>query len=523
MSVRDAIPAALRDLTQWVVWKAEQRDGKATKVLYDPRKGTRASSTDPDTWCDFATAASANGDWDGIGFVFAPDDPYCGVDLDRCYRDGELHPDAAEIVMRLDSYAERSPSGTGVHVIVDARLQGKGRRTRKTPWGGDIEVYDRARYFTVTGDVLDGPSTVQSRQAELDQMVSRLLPPPSPNGKQPPPTTPVALDDRELLERARGAKNGAKFDALWRGDTAGYASPSEADLALCNMLAFWTGRDPERMDRMFRASGLVREKWDRGDYRRGCIDRAISNCRDVYEPQRNSGAIPESDDPRADLEELLGLDAEEVNVVAVRMWGEGSSASLDIELSNEETLRFKSLREMVRPQALAAELVACAGATPKLDQARAVRAVKLARKIAERTRTVIEDNNSVDWGLEFLQDAEVIDFTLDDQRERWGAFSQLANRNPWAHARDQGSEFAKACIVLRDVTGARLVRTEWFLKHVRGQQPIETKTTVNDRMVRVGWERRGGQGRIKATEPDGTRELIWTFWVVPAGWAGDGK
>jgi putative DNA primase/helicase len=72
------------------------------------------------------------------------------------------------------------------------------------------------------------------------------------------------------------AGNGEKFGRLWIGDASGYASDSEADLALCSLLAFWVGSDAERFDRLFRQSGLCREKWlRRADYRQRTIEEAL--------------------------------------------------------------------------------------------------------------------------------------------------------------------------------------------------------------------------------------------------------
>ena len=97
---------------------------------------------------------------------------------------------------------------------------------------------------------------------------------------------PTDVDDDALLTHARTAKNGDLFSRLWSGDRASYDSPSEADQALCSLLAFWTGADADRMDRWFRASGLCRDKWDarRGDttYGQRTIATAIASCRDVY-------------------------------------------------------------------------------------------------------------------------------------------------------------------------------------------------------------------------------------------------
>ena len=88
--------------------------------------------------------------------------------------------------------------------------------------------------------------------------------------------------DEQLIEKAKNAANGDKFARLWAGRTTDYPSHSEADLALCGMLAFWTRKDADRMARMFRESGLSREKWKREDYRRMTIEQAIEGCEDTY-------------------------------------------------------------------------------------------------------------------------------------------------------------------------------------------------------------------------------------------------
>jgi len=96
---------------------------------------------------------------------------------------------------------------------------------------------------------------------------------------------PIDLGDRELLDRAFGARNGNDFhklyDGHWEGD---YPSQSEADLAFCCIAAYWTGRDPERINSWLRSSGLYREKWDRADYRERTIAKAIETTREVYNP-----------------------------------------------------------------------------------------------------------------------------------------------------------------------------------------------------------------------------------------------
>ncbi len=146
------IPEELRRRPQWVVWKLEQRDGKPTKMPYIAGGVGRADSTDLMTWRTFeeAVAALKTGRYDGVGFVFCSGDHFTGIDLDGC-RDpetGALEDWAAEIVAAFGqgAYAEASPSGTGVHIIV----KGKAPNAKR----GKVEAYSTERYFTMTGRVL---------------------------------------------------------------------------------------------------------------------------------------------------------------------------------------------------------------------------------------------------------------------------------------------------------------------------------------------------------------------------------
>ena len=291
-----AFPEELRSLRQWVCYRREERGGELTKVPYSPTSGDHARSNSPETWSAFSEAAwaKATEEHDGIGFVFTGEDPFCGVDLDGC-RDpetGEVDAGAMEIVRALDSYTEISPSGRGLHIIVRGELP-EGRRG----WGAGHGMYDRGRFFTMTGRLLsDTPTSVEERQEELERLHRRLF------GESKPRANGASNnaggfngDDRELVERATKAKNGEKFRRLWAGDRSGYASKSEADLALVSLLAFWAGGDEGRMDALFRASGLYREKWERVDYRERTIQAALART-DFYGPEGSSeargGAVP---------------------------------------------------------------------------------------------------------------------------------------------------------------------------------------------------------------------------------------
>src|SRR5215207_10383026 len=296
----------IRDLRQWVCWRFEKRDGKSTKVPYSPLTGEKASSTDAETWVGYQEAVSAyqKQGYDGLGFVFTPEDELCGVDLDDCLdpESGEIEPWAQDIIEELNSYTEISPSRTGVHVLVRGKLpEGRNRK-------GRFEAYDRNRYFTVTGKHLAGtPRSVESRQDELERVVGRVFGEGSKNGPSEPikATEPVDnnLYDSELIQKALGASNAEKFRRLWAGDISGYTSTSEADQALCSLLTFWTGPDSDRIDTLFRQSGLYREKWERADYRERTISKALENRTEFYEPGR-SVALLEDNSVYSDLEKL---------------------------------------------------------------------------------------------------------------------------------------------------------------------------------------------------------------------------
>ena len=264
----EGIPQGLRDRPSWVTWRSERRGDGTVKPPYSPRTGQKASCSSPATWASFeeALAALEEGRYDGIGFQLGP--PFVGIDLDGC-RDPEsgfIDDGARAIIERLNSYTEVSPSGRGVHIFVTGELPAGRRRTK------GIELYGRARYFTVTGRHVAGtPLTVEARSLELAALHLHVFGSAKPvevplraNPKRSAePHASTSLSDEALLARMRDANNGQRFERLWDGEWRGdYPSQSEADAALCGILAFWTGRDAERMDQLFRQSGLFRPKWD---------------------------------------------------------------------------------------------------------------------------------------------------------------------------------------------------------------------------------------------------------------------
>jgi len=281
----DAIPSELKRALQFVGWRYELRDDQWTKPPICIQTGEHASSTDLNTCTSYELALHAyrNGthELDGIGYVLIEDNHVVGFDFDHCRNPdtGEIDPWASELIHRLNSYTEISPSGCGIRVwtygtFVDEK---QGRKS------GDVEMYRGQRYLTLTGCHLEGtPATIERRQevinAIYDQFFRRVERPPGKphtNGHTP------SLDDAALLKKALNARNGGKLARLLAGDVRGYPSASEADLALCSMLAFWTP-DAEQIDRLVCGSGLFREKWERADYRDATIAKAISQVRERW-------------------------------------------------------------------------------------------------------------------------------------------------------------------------------------------------------------------------------------------------
>lgn len=276
------------------MWRWEPRGGTWAKAPYQAC-GTYAKLNDPSTWLSFdgLIQASADSKFDGIGFVLTADDPFAMVDLDHCIdpATNQILPWAYEIVAQLRSYTEITPSGEGLRVIVRATLPEGGRR-RSLSSGGSVEMYDRARYMTVTGNHLSGtPETIEARDTEIANLHQQLF-----GNNRDASSTSICLDtasaefeDREVLGKARSAKNRDKFRALFDGgDTTGYPSPSEADLALCALLAFWARGDARQVDRLFRCSALYRpEKWDvrhcadGKTYGQATVEKAIAGLAEV--------------------------------------------------------------------------------------------------------------------------------------------------------------------------------------------------------------------------------------------------
>ena len=285
------IPYELKQLDRWCCFKIVERQGRQTKMPVDPRTGNLAKSNDEETWADFDTALSSSVNYDGIGFFFK--EPYIGIDIDDVggeiedYRNDKHDNNIiSEFIDTLGSYAEVSPSGNGIHIIIKGELPPNGRRK------GNVEVYTSGRFFTMTGDSIGGYLHIadDTDYGKIKYLHSKHIATSEP--------TPVRthretegndLPEHDLIRIAESSQNGMRFKLFMQGGWEQfYTSQSEADMAFANDLAFWTSRDFAKMDSIFRQSSLYRDKWDskRGDSTYGVetLNRAIADCTNVFSP-----------------------------------------------------------------------------------------------------------------------------------------------------------------------------------------------------------------------------------------------
>ena len=313
-------------LKQWVAFRKVQKNGEISKPPINIRTGKGEGWNTPEgmgtleeayTYAimhDSLIASIPELSKGGIGFVFTENDCYAGIDLDHVIKNGKLTPEAEEIVALMDTYTELSLSGDGLHLIfkLSQSLDSLGLDiTHKLPLSADsrIEIYDRAKYFTVSDKPYGEVKPIAERTQQCRQVCTKFCV--KPKNTETPATTPATapernssainwkynpdnylpkgslsvdtstrsqdLSDSELWQRMFDSEHGRDIKALYDGDISTYGNDhSSADLALCSYLNYWTNGDPSRIDRMFRQSRLMREKWERKDYRDMTIALAIN-------------------------------------------------------------------------------------------------------------------------------------------------------------------------------------------------------------------------------------------------------
>ncbi|MFN4025314.1 MAG: DUF5906 domain-containing protein [Hyphomonas sp.] len=312
---------------QFINWRLVQREGvtKPAKMPCD-QHGQIVDAQDPANWRTFEDCKSADY---GVGVVLTEDDPYFCVDLDgvRCSASGQLTSVATDIVRLLDGAAvEISQSDEGLHIIGRRKADELGPRRNKWSVDGQrIEYYDRARFIAFGVRGFEGDFE-RDCTAALKSLVPVRTEKPGealPQGRDPSWCGPD--DDDELIKRMRAATGGPNrvvglrpsFDDLWNADAAalGKFFPSEsapfdgsaADMSLMSMLAFWTGRDAPRMERLFSRSALgARDKWKRPDYRSRTIGKARTSTVTVYSETHRDEARR-----RAQIEEARRIGADD--------------------------------------------------------------------------------------------------------------------------------------------------------------------------------------------------------------------
>ena len=299
MTIIENLPEELKKLNQWCVYMVKpptQAGQHARKIPINPITDTGASSSDPRTWVDYPTASrlyKENNKYDGLGFFF--NDNYIGIDFDDIpeeIKEFKEKPDNPSNTInwlnRLTrhSYLEVSQSNKGIHAIV------KGSYPYPHNHKGKYEIYGKNRFFALTGDVLNKQNQIKIiSKRNLKELYTSTV------GRNETTTqnsvevnqeahkgNDLSID--EIISKMYGSDNGIEIKALMDGNISRYASQSEADIALCNHLAYWTGKDPDKMDAIFRKSKLMRSKWDEkhgaNTYGQITIAKAIRDTPNVY-------------------------------------------------------------------------------------------------------------------------------------------------------------------------------------------------------------------------------------------------
>jgi putative DNA primase/helicase len=286
------VPEELKVMKRWVCFKVEgMEDGKTTKRPYNALNGAMAKVNDEKTWTRFSLALSGcvKYNCDGIGFILG--NGIFGIDLDnhedvngeRPMTEEEFKEFSKEFIEKVDSYTELSQSGHGIHIIGSGQLP-KGARRK-----GCVEMYDSGRFFAFTGNAIRN-IPINEREKEVEELWEKYVNTPKNENslanqyqyRRPLYSTELKLNDSEVIEAAMNSRSGGDFYRYYHdGDISGDGNDhSKADMAFCNLLAFWCNGDRDQMDRIFRNSALMREKWDRmtgaqtyGDL---TIDKALS-------------------------------------------------------------------------------------------------------------------------------------------------------------------------------------------------------------------------------------------------------
>lgn len=268
----------LKSLPQWVVWKLSE-DRK--KIPYNPLSGTYAKPNDIQSATEYETALKAfrSKQYNGIGFLFF--NGICGIDIDIKGENAAAQSRAKEILeVFSDTYIEQSPSGSGYHIIFKCDISKLPLNTDKTKLSEEfytknpnngLEIYFSGlthRYFTYTGEKISSDDAIIDKTDCVLAFLKKYM------------TKEIKTIEIDIVDIIKKSKKGKQFAQLYdTGDISSYQNDeSSADLALCNILAFFLNGNYDEIDRYFRQSKLYRPKWERQDYRERTIKKAISGC-----------------------------------------------------------------------------------------------------------------------------------------------------------------------------------------------------------------------------------------------------
>jgi len=286
----------MKNYKQYINWFPKLKpNGKTDKIP--------VGGISPEQWISYDEAhARAQALGYGVGFVFTENDPYFFIDIDHALINGEWSPLALSILSAFPGCeVEVSYSGEGLHIF--GRGSFPGHKNRATAYG--LELYTAKRFVALTGTSTQGDPDTDG-QTGLNWLVESFFTPQDPAGSadwtdEPVPEWAGPEDDDELIKRALRSKSAAatfggkaSFKDLFEGNVERLAEcypsaddpfdHSSADAALCSHLAFYTGKNCERIERIFTRSALgQRDKWaGREDYRQRTILGAVSVCGAVY-------------------------------------------------------------------------------------------------------------------------------------------------------------------------------------------------------------------------------------------------
>ncbi len=452
----------------------------------------------PRTWGTFEQAIARAAEVQGIGWVFSTDDPYCGVDLDGCVdvRTGELHQAAAEILERLGGYQEHSPSGAGMHAIVAGELRGDRHRTADTPWGGIFEVYDRGRFFTVTGD---GGGAIVDRQGELDELVERMLGEASRNG-----TGPGSGDDRSV-DNLLAEFPKLKQIMLHKGRAPKDPTPSGWDYYLaCKSVR--CGLSDGEIEALIRRGRPGDPKVDRHDYIRRTIGRARTATKDEAASQA---------DPAQYLSARYSVEGDPI--VGGRLIGRGEDAIVRLRRRSNRELRLGHLSQLfsARTHNRVVSVATRTRFAPVTDK----EAIDLAQRVIELCEFTEFDERDVaeQWVSDFIsRTGDVVD-AIDGEGNRLDVWDVLLAREV-AEGRDElrhAADVAGRTAIVRGHDGRLWIPAGPLRASISPGAPKWGE--LEGELTDIGWVRKKVEmwtPKVKRGAP-GSRHIKTIFYVSP--------